>query len=78
MSVEEEWIKWWATVPYEYTDMCNEDVARSAYLAGRADERKRCVTAIEKLADDIDINTDYDNGVHSGLHFAVQAIGGAE
>jgi len=26
--------KWWATVPCEYTDVVNEDVARAAYEAG--------------------------------------------
>jgi len=27
--------KWWATIPCEYTDVVNEDVARAAYEGGR-------------------------------------------
>lgn len=37
MTPEERFEKWWQTVPVEYTDVVNEDVARSSYLAATED-----------------------------------------
>ena len=37
---EERFVEWWQTVPCEYTDVVNEDVARAAYLAATEDAAK--------------------------------------
>ena len=49
MTDDELWLKWWQTVPFEYTDAVHEDVCRSAFLAALKIERERCAKVAESF-----------------------------
>ena len=70
--------KWWATVPMEYTDVVNEDVARAAYSAGQRDERELITALIHQLYETLDAppSIGRDHGKHhsAGLQRMANSI----
>lgn len=79
--MEEGFKKWWATVPAEYIDAVNEDVARAAFAAGQAAKRESITAIIHQLYETLDappsIGRDHGKHHRAGLQRMANSIANA-